>query len=120
MKRKSVQSGQRRRHLTSQEKEEIFRAHKSSGLSLLSFVRREGLCYSSLRRWKRQLGIGTPGSVRGAGTSESPTFIPVEMESDAPSGDYVLTWPGGVALRIPRRFEVDGLRRLLAVLEVLK
>jgi len=41
----------------------------------------------------------------------------VKIEGEVLDGDYVLSWPGGWCLKIPRQFETDSLRRLLTVLE---
>jgi hypothetical protein len=49
-----------------------------------------------------------------------PRFVPVELESEGVSGDYVLSWPGGRSLKIPPQFETDSLRRLLSVLEAVR
>jgi len=49
-----------------------------------------------------------------------PRFVPVKIQSEGLSGDYVLSWPAGRSLRIPLRFETDSLRRLLSVLEVVR
>jgi len=49
-----------------------------------------------------------------------PRFVPVKIEREELSGDYVLSWPAGRTLRIPARFEADSLQRLLAVLEAVK
>ena len=53
----------------------------------------------------------------GADPEVDPGFVPVRIESEEPSGDYLLSWPSGRALKIPRRFDRDSLRRLLSVLE---
>jgi hypothetical protein len=44
----------------------------------------------------------------------------VEIEEEVLGGDYVLSWPVGASLKIPRRIEPDSLRRLLSVLEVMR
>jgi hypothetical protein len=49
-----------------------------------------------------------------------PRFVPVELESEGVSGDYVLSWPAGRSLKIPPQFETDSLRRLLSVLEAVR
>lgn len=116
MKRHSYQFRTPRRHLTFKEKAEILSEHRRSGLSLLAFARKEGLCYASLLRWRCRQGNGThleaPPQPEG-----DPRFVPVSIEAEAVSGDYVLSWPSGRSLKIPRRFDTDCLRRLLSVLE---
>jgi len=49
-----------------------------------------------------------------------PRFVPVKVEGEVLSGDYVLSWAGGRSLKIPPQFETDSLRRLLGVLEALR
>ena len=49
-----------------------------------------------------------------------PRFVPVKIESEGLSGDYVLSWPAGRCLKIPRQFDPDSLRRLLNVLEAVR
>ena len=103
-----------RRHRTPQEMADLLREQRRSGLSLLAFARRGQLC-SSLRRWRSRLRLGA-SSDAGA----SPGFVPVQIQSEALSGDYVWGLPGGRSLRIPPRFETDSLRRLLGVLKGLR
>ena len=50
-------------------------------------------------------------------TEGDPQFVPVKIESEGLSGEYVLSWPGGRSLKIPLQFETDSLRQLLMVLE---
>ena len=106
VKRQSSQSRTARRHRTPKEKAEILGEHLRSGLSLLAFARKHGLCYTSLLRWRC-------GQRNGA----DPRFVPVEIEGEVLGRDYVLSWAGGRSLRIPLQFETDSLRRLLTVLE---
>jgi len=108
-----------RRHRTSKEKVEILQAHRRSGVSLLAFARKEGLCYTSLLRWRSRPAKGTSAPVVGA-LEADPGFVPVKIQSELVSGDYVLSWPSGCSLKIPRQFERDSLRRLLSVLEEMR
>jgi transposase-like protein len=116
VKRQSSQSRTTRRHLTPKEKAEILREHRRSGLSLLAFAEKHGLCYSSLLRWKCRQGNGTNVEVP-PDTQTDPRFVPVKIEGEVLGGDYVLSWVGGRSLKIPLQFETDSLRRLLSVLE---
>ena len=116
MKRQSSQSRATRRHHTSKEKAEILRAHRRSGLSLLAFAGKHGLCYASLLRWRSRQRKGADVLVP-PDTEADPRFVPVKIEGEALSGNYVLSWTGGRSLKIPLQFEPDSLRRLLAVLE---
>lgn len=116
MKSQSSQSRPNHPHRTSKEKAEILRKHDRSGLSLLAFARKEGLCYASLLRWRCRQGNGTR-LVAPPPPAGDPRFVPVSIEAEVVSGDYVLSWPSGRSLRIPRRFDTDSLRGLLSVLE---
>ena len=116
MKRQSSESPTTRRHFTPKEKAEIFREQRRSGLSLLGFSRKHGLCYASLLRWRSR----QPGGVKALVAPDAqadPRFVPVKIEGEGLSGDYVLSWAGGRSLKIPLQFETDSLRRLLTVLE---
>ena len=120
MKRQSSQTRPTRRHLTPKEKAAILREHRRSGLSLLAFAAKHGLCYSSLLRWKSRPGHGTHILEPPPETQANPRFVPVKIEGEVLGGDYVLSWVGGRSLQIPRQFETESLRRLLTVLEGLR
>ena len=116
VKRQFSQSRTFRRHLTSKEKAAILSEHQRSGLSLLAFAGKRGLCYASLLRWRcRQRNDAS--AVVPPDTEANPRFVPVKIEGEVLGGDYVLTWAGGRSLKIPRQFDPDSLRRLLTVLE---
>jgi hypothetical protein len=116
VKRRSSQIRATRPHRTPEQKAEILRAHELSGLSLLAFAREQGLCYASLLRWRGRRRKGA--SVLAPPDTEADLhFVPVKIEGEVLGGDYVLCWPGGRSLKIPRQFETDSLRRLLTVLE---
>ena len=116
MKRRSSQIGPTRRHRTPEEKAEILRAHRRSGLSLLAFAGKHGLCYASLLRWRCQQR-NESSTVVPPDIQADPRFVSVKIEGEVLGGDYVLSWAGGRSLKIPRQFETDSLRRLLTVLE---
>jgi len=118
VKQQSSQSRPTQRHRTPKEKADILREHRRSGLSLLAFAGKHGLCYSSLLRWRRRPGHGANVLVPPDAEAD-PRFVrvKVKMEGEVPGGDYVLSWAGGRSLKIPRQFETDSLRRLLTVLE---
>lgn len=105
-----------RRHLTPKAKAQILRSYERSGLSLLSFARKHELCYASLLRWRARQGKGAKVLLT-PDTPADPRFVPVKIESEVLSDEYVLSWAGGRSLKIPLQFETDSLRRLLAVLE---
>ena len=97
----------------------ILREQRRSRLSLLAFAGKHGLCYASLLRWRCRQGNGANVLVP-PDTEADPRFVPVKIEGEVLGGDYVLNWPGGRSLKIPRQFETDSLRRLLSVLEGLR
>ena len=119
MKRQSSQIRPTRRHLTPKAKVEILKEHRRSGLSLLAFAEKRGLCYTSLLRWRCRQGEGADVLVP-ADAEADPRFVPVKIEGEVLGGEYVLSWPSGRTLKIPRQFETDSLRRLLAVMEGLR
>ena len=119
MKRQSSPSRAPQRHRTPKEKAKILSEHRRSGLSLLAFARKEGLGYASLLRWRSRQYKGANVLV-SSDLGADPRFVPVKIESEGLSGDYVLSWPAGRSLKIPRQFETDSLRRLLSVLEALR
>jgi transposase-like protein len=119
VKRQSYQSRTTRRHFTSKEKAEILREHRRSGLSLLAFAEKRGLCYTSLLRWRGRQGNGADVPLP-VDTEADPRFVPVKIEGEVLGGEYVLSWAGGRSLKIPPQFETDCLRRLLSVLEALR
>ena len=116
MKRRSSQIRPTRRHRTPEQKAEILKAHERSELSLLAFAREHGLCYASLLRWRGRQRKGA-SVLAPPDTEADPHFVPVKLEGEGLGGDYVLSWPEGRSLKIPRQFETDSLRRLLTVLE---
>ena len=116
MKRPSSQSDVTQRHRTAKEKAEILEEYQRSGLSLLACAGRHGLCYASLLRWRARPRQGAEALV-APDAQANPRFVPVQIESEGLSGDYVLSWAGGRSLNIPLQFEADSLRRLLSVLE---
>jgi hypothetical protein len=118
VKRQSSQTRPTRRHLTSKEKAEILKEHRRSGLSLLAFAEKHGLCYTSLLRWRCRQGNGADLPVPPH-TEADPRFVPVKID-EVLGGDYVLSWATGRSLNIPRQFDTDSLRRLLSVLEALR
>lgn len=120
VKRRSSPNRPIRRHRTPEEKAKILSAHQRSGLSLLAFAGKHGLCYTSLQRWRyrqrEEASVLAPPD-----TEADPRFVPVKLDGcEALGGDYVLSWPGGRSLKIPRQFETDSLRRLLALLEAVR
>jgi transposase-like protein len=116
VKRQLSPSRTSRRHRTPKEKAEILREHQRSGLSLLAFAGKHGLCYASLVRWRCRRRDGAE-VVAPPDTEADPRFVAVKIEGEVLGGDYVLSWAEGRSLKIPRQFETDSLRRLLTVLK---
>ena len=119
VKRQSSHSRPTRRRRTPEEKAELFRQHRRSGLSLLAFAREHGLCYASLLRWNSQQANGAQ-ALAPPDSEADPRFVPVKIEGEVLGGEYVLSWAGGRSLKIPPQFETDALRRLLSVLEAVR
>ena len=119
MKRQSSQTRPTQRHLTPKEKAEILKEHRRSGLWLLAFAEKHGLCYTSLLRWRCRQGNGADVPVP-PDTEADPRFVPVKIQGEVLGGEYVLSWATGHSLKIPRQFETNSLRRLLTVLEGLR
>ena len=116
MKRLSSKSDAAQRHRTAEEKAEILQEYQRSGLSLLGFAQKRGLCYGSLLRWRARQRKGAKGPVLPDPEAD-PRFVPVKIESEVLNADYVLSWTGGRCLKIPWQFDAQTLSRLLAVLE---
>ena len=116
MKRQSSKLEAPGRHRTPKEKAGILGEQQSSGLSLLAFARKGGLCYASLLRWRALQRQGAHVLVP-PDTEADPRFVAVKIESEVLRGDYVLSWAGGRSLKIPLQFDPESLHRLLAVLE---
>jgi hypothetical protein len=119
VKRQLSQTRTTQRHRPSKEKAEILKEHRRSGLSLLAFAEKHGLCYTSLLRWRCRQGNGADVPVP-PDTEADPRFVPVKIEDEVLGGEYVLSWAGGRSLKIPPQFETDSLRRLLSVREALR
>ena len=79
---------------------------------MLAFAREHDLNYATLLRWRRR--AVDQGNVQ----TPPPTFIPIELESAAMGGEFVLNWAPNRSLRIPPGFDPVELRRLLEVLGV--
>lgn len=96
----------------------VLRRYRLSGLSLLAFAREHDLCYATLLRWRRRSGAADGDESPTGSPAPSPAFIPVELETATPGGEFVLEWAPGQSLRIPSGFDPGELRRLLDVLGV--
>lgn len=105
------------RRRTADEIRSILQWHARSGMSLLAFARKQGLCYATLRRWRTLHEAGAPDPETRP-EAEHPRFVAVELEPATRPGEFVLEWSPGHSLRIPGGFDADQLRQLLDVLGV--
>ena len=105
-----------RRRWTRKQIAKILLDHQRSGLTLSAFARKRRLCYGSLLRWRAWERQGVPVG-KSSDLEADPQFVPVKLENEGMSGDYVLSWPNGRCLKIPLQFEAGSLQRLLGVLE---
>lgn len=93
----------------------IVEAWRSSGEALMQFSRRHGLDHNRVRRWVSRVDSGGP--------SPSPaevTFHPVRVKVDpwqATERHVELMLPDGRGVRVPEGFDIEYLRRVLAVVE---
>ena len=113
------------RRRTPEEIRSILDWYDESGLSLLAFARKHGLCYATLRGWRarREVPVARPGRPGGGrapcgSPGGPPAFVPVEIDVGARAEDFVLEWVPGRSLRIPAGFDPGQLQRLLDVLGV--
>jgi hypothetical protein len=83
---------------------------QQSGLSVRGFCARHGLAQPSFYAWRRQ--IQQRDAVAG-------TFVAVQVvpDDELPPSPFEIVLPGGRTLRVPRGFDANALRKLLAVLE---
>lgn len=102
----------KRRYWREAEARVVVEAFWRSGETLSGFARRHGLKRGRLSRWVERLGEG----------EESLRFHPVRLVEDrgASGGGAAIEIEllGGQRVRVPRGFESEELRRVLAVLEV--
>jgi hypothetical protein len=86
------------------------RQWQSSGLSIRRFCEQHHLSQGSFYAWRR--AIQQRDAAAGA-------FVPVQRVPDEPLPvcTYEVVLAGGLTLRVPRHFDVAGLRQLLAVLQ---
>jgi hypothetical protein len=95
---------------------------RDSGLSAGEFAAEIGVNANSLRHWGWRVGRGRTGR-EVASVSKAPlTWVEVaaptereERKSEVSVEKLELVLPSGLLVRVPTRFEPEGLRRLLAV-----
>ncbi len=87
---------------------------RKSGLTAREYAARAGLNPGTLKFWKYTLGKEarlSPG--------EGPVLPLIEVRSSVAKDDrFEVELAGGHRVRVPGSFDVDALRRLIAVLEV--
>lgn len=112
------------RRRTRDEIRSILEWQRQSGLSLLAFARKQGLCYSTLLRWRAvhepAVVAPDPADERQGGQRSwepSPRLVPIQLE-EVRSENFIFEWAPGRSLRIPAGFDPSQLRRLLEVLGV--
>jgi putative transposase len=107
--------GIKRRHLSSQAWQELFRRHADSGEPIGTFCRREGVSTHSYRRWKLRLGEQSSTAATTPVSAVKPTkvkpvaaapFVDLGALSTAPSAagrlELRLDLGGGVTLHVVR------------------
>lgn len=77
---------------------------EASGLALREFAEREGLDRQRLYRWRTQIGV-----------TAKPTFVEITRPTSGAGIEVVLR--SGHVLRVPAGFEVETVRRLVAILD---
>jgi len=88
------------------------------GLTAEEFAQQEGIRAATLRHWKWRLGAD--GRSRREGRRREARFVEIVGPQRAERADgegFEVQLGNGTRVRIPQRFDVDGLRRLLEILE---
>jgi hypothetical protein len=104
-----MEASKRRRRLDAQSWREVLSRFEGAGVSVAEFCKREGVCQSSLHRWRSRLVVTPAGGavVEGAPQSTPATFVDLGALGTArPSGvpriDLKLDLGGGVTLHLVR------------------
>lgn len=107
--------------------EEILTSWRRSGQTGRAFCRAQGLREPAFYFWKRQLRLRPALRARtktppppGPASVSTPTWLPVRVSPLRLSADadaLELRLPSGHVLRVPRGFDAETLREVLAVLE---
>ena len=97
----------------------MMRQWRRSGLSVRAFCAEHGLSEPSFYNWRRTIAerderdeASVPGASR---KSARPAFVPLRVIDASAMLEVALQ--RGLVVRVPRGFDADTLRRLLAVLE---
>ena len=104
--------GIKRRRLTSEAWQELFRRHAASGEPIGTFCGREGVSTHSYRRWKLRLGGQVPAPTPSAPASKkvntvsAPSFVDLGALDAAPPAagrlELRLDFGGGLTLHLVR------------------
>ncbi len=86
---------------------------RASGLNVRDFCRREGLSEPSFYSWRRALAERDADAV----APDAPAFVPVHVRADPAPPALEVVLRSGHLLRVPRGFDPDQLRRVVAALE---
>ena len=89
-------------------------AQAASGLSVADYAERIGVSVPTLYQWRRRLESPTGGDAAGAKLVEVTVSLPAARTTD---GLVVRVCDGRRSIEVPRGFDGDDLRRLLAALE---
>jgi hypothetical protein len=92
-----------------------------SGQSLREFAAARGVVAGTLAWWRseinrreaRRAGQTVPGRPK----PKAIPLVPVTIAESSVAPVYEVALPGGAAVRVPTGFDIDSLRRLIAVLE---
>jgi len=86
--------------------------YSQSGVSVKSFCESHSLSLHQYHYWRKRLGF----NFRGKGKSRTGSFMKLDITGISGSSGYELTYPGGIKLRLPHKFDATSLSRLHAVL----
>jgi transposase-like protein len=103
---RGVGSAQVRRRWREEDARRILDALRASGMTVRAFAGREDIDPQRVYAWRRRLGGGEARS--------APAFVELPSRSAAPIEIVLRT---GHVVRVAESFDVDTLRRLLAVLD---
>lgn len=90
----------------------LIEAWRSSGETLSAFAKRNGVAVRRLARWARRLREGRAGSLRF-----HPIRVVERLRERSDGAPIEIGLGGDRCVRVPRGFETEELRRVLAVLE---
>lgn len=103
----------------------ILEEQKTSGLSNSAFCRQKKISANAYFWWKREVRLRDQRRRRGtvSGREERRSLVPVRIESTSilersvAPGSFEIVLPNQRLVRVPAGFDVESLKRLIAVLE---